>query len=175
MPKRNDLKVLFLTLVCTAFCLISSKASAHPTHPKDEIPGAQCEGALPQYYSQSALSSTLAEMGDIDDFAREVPDGIAVDSFAPFVTTWEIPSSDKSLNIGTTSGYYDCTINFGDGTIETYTGDPFILHSYENPGTYTVSITGTFPSLNMSFPANAEKLKTIEQWGDIQWKSMRRP
>src|SRR5699024_9202923 len=43
-------------------------------------------------------------------------------------------------------------------------------------GTYTVSITGDFPAIQMSesSSANADKLMTIEQWGAQEWETMNR-
>ena len=52
------------------------------------------------------------------------------------------------------------------------TGDQ--RHRYSDAGTHTVSITGDFTRiyLNGQQP-NANKLQSIEQWGDIRWSSMK--
>mgnify|MGYP007124896547 CR=1 FL=1 len=48
----------------------------------------------------------------------------------------------------------------------------------QEPGTYYVNITGGFPHLNYDTNANGvaesdqPKIKTIEQWGEINWKSL---
>jgi len=89
----------------------------------------------------------------------------------PFITTWNIDESDKSLDITTTGTGYDYTIDWGDGIIDTaQTGDA--IHTYDNAGTYSVSITGDFPRIYLYDSDSAEKLISIDQWGDIQWSSM---
>jgi surface protein len=101
-----------------------------------------------------------------------------------FITTWETTSSNESITIPTNGGPevtdYNFSINWGDGTVETITGDdPDPSHTYSAPGTYTVAISGTFPHLfldagysGIGDANNAQKLQSIEQWGDITWESM---
>lgn len=96
-----------------------------------------------------------------------------------FITTWEVTSSDLSITIDTNSSYsYDYTVDFGDGVINTnVTGD--ITHTYSSAGIYTVKISGTFPSLFQCCTTNntiinSQKLRSLEQWGNIQWLSMKR-
>jgi len=116
----------------------------------------------------------------------------------PFITTWEVTESDLSLQIPTKGDHefypqdsdepvdvvitdYDFTIDWGDGTVETVSGDdPDPSHMYATAGTYTVKISGTFPWMNLGEKPNftyihsetAKKLQTVEQWGDIQWESL---
>jgi surface protein len=92
----------------------------------------------------------------------------------PFITTWEVPANDLSITIPTHSGStYNYTVDFGDGTVLTnQTGDA--THTYNSAGTYTVSITGTFPRIyydSANFDTR-DKFIEINQWGDIQWQSM---
>ncbi|WP_263788931.1 BspA family leucine-rich repeat surface protein [Salinibacter grassmerensis] len=100
-----------------------------------------------------------------------------------FITTWETTSPDLSITIPTESediSGYDFQVDWGDGTTETYSGlDPDPNHSYKEAGTYTVKISGTFPRIYLNAgrfgggdQANARRLQTIEQWGDIRWESM---
>lgn len=98
-----------------------------------------------------------------------------------FITTWETRVSDGVITIhtDTSSVDYDITVDWGDGTTETFNEtDPDPTHTYATADTYTVKITGTFPHLflngNASFTRadNAGKLRSIEQWGSIQWESM---
>ncbi|HPQ22716.1 MAG TPA: BspA family leucine-rich repeat surface protein, partial [Saprospiraceae bacterium] len=53
------------------------------------------------------------------------------------------------------------------------TGD--ITHDYGASGTYQVAIRGDYPSINFgddSDEGERYKLISIDQWGDIEWKSM---
>ncbi len=92
--------------------------------------------------------------------------GVAYAEERPFITTWNINDADKTLEISTTGGGYNYTINWGDGIIDTeQTGNAF--HTYDSAGNYQVSISGDFPRI---FANN--KLITVDQWGDIEWTSM---
>ena len=90
-----------------------------------------------------------------------------------FVTTWDIPDLPapyKRIVISTSGEGYNYSVDWGDGVVDTnQTGDS--SHTYNQPGTYTVSIRGDFPHI-LACKENGN-LATIEQWGDIQWKSMR--
>ncbi|WP_073147206.1 BspA family leucine-rich repeat surface protein [Mesonia phycicola] len=92
---------------------------------------------------------------------------------APFITTWEVDASDLSITIPTSGTGYNYTINFGDGTVlNNQNGN--VTHTYVNAGTYTVSIAGDFPRIQFGFfnSTDINKIKSIEQWGDIEWHTM---
>ncbi len=79
------------------------------------------------------------------------------------------------ISIGTNPELvYNYSIDWGDGT--TNEGVPgSIIHTYEIAGTYTVKITGNFPQANfgsIGLVDDANKLLSIEQWGDMKWQSM---
>lgn len=97
---------------------------------------------------------------------------------APFVTTWQTDPDvysgyeyDTTLTIRTNPNFtYDYTIDWGDGNIEeNQTTDA--THTYDEHGTYTISISGEFPHL-LHYSGYSQKLLTIEQWGDIKWRAM---
>ena len=95
----------------------------------------------------------------------------------PFITTWKTTTGNESITINTAGGSgisdFDFTIDWGDGTEETITGDdPDPSHSYATAGTYTVEITGVFPLIYSFQNLDMPKLQSIEQWGDIEWESM---
>ena len=88
----------------------------------------------------------------------------------PFVTTWRTASPNESITIpmGISTGAY--TVDWGDGTVTSVTGDA--SHVYASPGEHQVVISGDFTRIYLSGSPNAEKLQSIDQWGDIQWESM---
>ncbi|WP_271783367.1 BspA family leucine-rich repeat surface protein [Aquimarina algiphila] len=93
----------------------------------------------------------------------------------PFITTWKTTTADELVTIPLSNLAeltYDYTIDWGDGSVEnnlTFERE----HIYINPGTYTVSISGKFPAINIQSDINiSPKLQSIEQWGDIEWESM---
>ncbi len=97
---------------------------------------------------------------------RNVPDS------SGFVTTWQTTFADESITIpvGGASGTY--TVDWGDGnTSVNVTGDQ--THTYDDAGTYTVRISGDFTRIHLNGQQpNADKLQSIERWGDTRWESM---
>ena len=98
-------------------------------------------------------------------------------SIQPFITTWKtdnFPSSNpSSITIPTNgSGYYYDVDWDNDGIYEDLgvTGD--ITHDFGTPGTYTVNIRGVFPRIYFNNQGDRNKILSIEQWGDNDWKSM---
>jgi surface protein len=97
----------------------------------------------------------------------------------PFVTTWKVDSlgypDDNTIEIPLiVSGYkYDFTVDWGDGSTDENVTQA-ISHTYFSPGTYTVSISGGFPGWEFPpYTPNNKKLMSIEQWGGIQWRTMK--
>ena len=89
-----------------------------------------------------------------------------------FITKWKTTDDGESITIpvGGTTGSY--TVDWGDGTTTTQSGDA--THEYATAGTYTVSISDDFTRINLANDrTNAAKLLSIEQWGTIQWDTMR--
>src|SRR5690606_13657598 len=95
-----------------------------------------------------------------------------------FIMTFEI--TDLSNTDITIPIIYDLnnnyTVDFGDGTIlmnqTSQSG-----HWYASIGTYTVTVTGNFKRIQFytifSIADQSHiKLKSIEQWGSVQWVSM---
>ncbi|WP_170309806.1 BspA family leucine-rich repeat surface protein, partial [Seonamhaeicola maritimus] len=92
-----------------------------------------------------------------------------------FITTWKTDnpgtSNNNQITIPTNGGGYNYTVDWGDGNVTTgHTGDA--THTYATPGTYTVKITGDFPSIFFNDGGDKEKILTIEQWGNNPWVSM---
>jgi len=90
-----------------------------------------------------------------------------------FNTTWHV-ADGQQITIPTNSNYsYDYQVDWGDDSaVTTETGDA--THAYNQAGTYTVKISGTFPAISF-FTATGysrESIVNIDQWGDIQWQSM---
>ncbi len=99
----------------------------------------------------------------------------------PFITTWTTTAADPDITIyadvNSAFNYvYNYTVDWGDGTIETnQSGNA--SHTYSDHTTpQTVKISGEFPRFiaanNFSDSSNAIQLKSIEQWGSIEWESM---
>ena len=91
-----------------------------------------------------------------------------------FISTWRTTTTDESITIPTQNGFtYDYTVDWGDGTALTnYTENA--SHVYETANTYTVTVTGTFPSIYFSNNNEIKsKILSIEQWGNIEWQSMK--
>ncbi len=88
-----------------------------------------------------------------------------------FCTTWQTTAPNESITIPTTGAGYNYSVDWGDG--QTSVGQVGnATHSYAIAGTYTVSITGTFPRIYFNDAGHKDKIKAIKQWGTIAWTSM---
>lgn len=158
------------------------------------ITGTQLTG-VEAYYTETDGGGTSYEAGNIINFADfpsypitlYIYDGSGTcaseESFqltlttpnlpaGAFVTTWETTIANETITIPTlVGGIYNYSVDWGDGTTTTgETGDA--THTYTNPGTYYISITGTFPRIYFNNNGDREKILTIEQWGANPWTSM---
>ena len=88
-----------------------------------------------------------------------------------FKVTTTAPSENFTIqcqNVGT----FNATVDWGDGgatsDITTY-NDADLSHTYTSAGTYTISITGTFPNIYMNNSADAPKIVEVVDLGDVGW------
>ncbi len=83
-----------------------------------------------------------------------------------FITTWEVPSSNLTVDFPFSSNS-NYTIDYGDGTP---IGNSNHVHTYAAPGTYTVSAWNIKKiEFISSDPMLRTKLMSVEQWGTSQW------
>jgi len=92
-----------------------------------------------------------------------------------FVTTWETTGNNEIVTIPTRAGelYYSYTIDWGDGSVERFIRSDS-SHIYQTIGIHTISISGSaFPAISLEFNENSQQqFRSIEDWGDIIWRSM---
>lgn len=97
---------------------------------------------------------------------------------ADFITTWKTDNPGTSganeITLPTIAGGYNFDIDWGDGTSDLGVTVVPITHTYAAAGTYTVRIRGDFPRFYFNNVGDAQKLLSIEQWGDIEWRAMNR-
>src|SRR5690606_9287918 len=84
---------------------------------------------------------------------------------------------DNQIRIPTTGSGYNYNIYWVEennssnaGSVTNVTGNYTI--TFPHPGTYQVEITGQFPRIYFNNEEERNKIVSIEQWGDIVWKSM---
>jgi len=95
-----------------------------------------------------------------------------------FITTWVTDGANQQIIIPINASYagqYNYNVNWGDGN--TSSGQTAnAMHTYLTPGTYTVTITGSFPAIQMwstvNVPGNNQRLINVVQWGNGTWKGM---
>ena len=93
-----------------------------------------------------------------------------------FTTTWKTDnpgtSADNQITIPANINYnYNFKVDWGDGTFDIDVKGP-ITHTYDQPGVYTVKITGDFPHIAFGNNGDKEKILSVDQWGAITWKTM---
>ncbi len=131
------------------------------------------ESGVVQDFSEDVVYTVTAQDGTTQEWTVSV---ISLQgATTAFITTWKTDNSGSSeenqITIPVSGSDYNYTVNWGDGLIESGV-EGSITHTYQEAGTYTVSITGAFPRIFFNGFGDAAKLMTIEQWGDNPWISM---
>jgi surface protein len=88
-----------------------------------------------------------------------------------FITTWETTTSNESITILPQADAPNYIIDWGDGTITSYTATSSPTHTYASPGEHSISINGSFTHLRFD---GRTQLKGVTQWGTCKWTSMER-
>ena len=91
-----------------------------------------------------------------------------------FVSTWRTTADTETITVPTRSGFaYDCTVDWGDGTVESLSGydDAKWTHEYATAGDYNVTISGTFEKIYFNDGGDRLKLIAIPNLGSVGWKS----
>ena len=94
-------------------------------------------------------------------------------AFAIVIKTDNPGASDaNSIIIPTSPSYtYNYIVDWGDGSKSSgLTADS--THTYTNPGTYTIKITGTFPTIFFNNQLDCLKLLEVKKWGSNKWSNM---
>lgn len=94
-----------------------------------------------------------------------------------FVSTWEIGTANESITLPIISGFnYDFWVDWGDGSaIQKITSfsSPSKVHTYANPGIYTITINGIVEGWSFgAVPDSKLKIKTVIDFGDANWKNL---
>lgn len=98
-----------------------------------------------------------------------------VSAAGEFKSTWktdnEGTSASNQITIPTSGGGYNYDVDWGDASSSTgVTGDS--THTYADPGTYQIAITGTFPGIVFAFGGDRLKILSVDQWGTNVWQFM---
>jgi surface protein len=125
--------------------------------------------------TEHSLSSAKYKQTITSNFNWTIIDGGL--NIAPFITSWKTTSADESVTIptggGTDTPNFVFIVLWGDGSIDTYTGDdPDPTHTYADAGTYSVQIAGDFPHFRPDAEGDLDQLVSIDQWGEVAWYSM---
>ena len=150
----------------------STRTFVHAADVSQEEPG-------PQDVAFSSDGSKMFVIGstgdDVNEYALSSVYPIAVVTNAPpenaFVTTWQTTSAGETITIPVRNAAGNYTVHWGDGNSTTHVTDA--THTYAEAGNHTVSISGNFTQIRLSGDAaNAAKLQSIDQWGNITWTTV---
>ena len=132
----------------------------------------------PQDFSNPVTYTVTSEQGEAQEWVVKI---IAVQPppiSTGFITTWNTQneglSDSNQITIPINENFvYNYNVDWGDGTSDTGISGS-IIHSYEIPGTYSVAITGVFPTIYFNAPfygadSDRQKIILVNQWGDNQW------
>ena len=91
-----------------------------------------------------------------------------------FISEWKTDNAGTSNDDQITlplisSGTYDFTVDWGDGSQDTITAhdDAAVTHTYATAGTYTVEINGTISGWQFNDGGDRRKILDVSQWGDL--------
>ena len=153
------------------------EGSPTPSGSGEIIPGSASDESEPTEHSGTESEKKHEESHELMEAHS------AVNHLRAFITTWKTTRPEESIFIPTApETTYAFTIDWGDGTTERIEGtDPDPDHTYAEPGLHTVAIEGEFPRIKLNERGpfvvgnqpNPAKLKAVEQWGAIQWQSMK--
>ena len=137
--------------------------------------------------NNTALSTTFEVAGDVTTdtsvtFTLTVNDGTSLsvtktvgvniqDSSGAFIATWGTTS--PQTNVRFFIGGTNPVIDWGDGSERT---SPTVRaqHTYAEAGQYRVIVNGSVDRLyHLDGTGTPEMLRYVDQWGDIEWSSMR--
>ena len=118
--------------------------------------------------------TATAQLGEVNNqnHTRDVTITVRGDPARPFVTTWETDAVNQEITIPVGDSPASYYIDWGDGTIESAVTDDQ-AHTYAVAGNHTIYISGGFERIHLNDHTNASKLRSIDQWGDTQWTSMK--
>ena len=93
-----------------------------------------------------------------------------------FITTWKTDNSgitnNNSIQIPVQGADpYKYNVDWGDGTFSTDL-TAATTHNYSAIGTYTIKITGDYPWFWAGDSGDKNKLLSVDQWGNQEWKTM---
>ncbi len=100
----------------------------------------------------------------------------SVQAAGEFITTWKtdnpgVTDTDE-IRIPVYDGQvYNYNVGWGDGTYSSGL-TASTTHEYAVPGTYTVSVSGTFPGIGFILAGDREKILSVDQWGTNPWAVM---
>lgn len=115
----------------------------------------------------------IEEEASEEDFIEEKVNTVGTDAF---VSTWNTEnfgtSSDKQIKLPLQSdGTYEFHVDWGDGTTDAITewDQSEVSHTYDEPGEYTLTITGTIEGWRFDDGGDAEKITDISNWGPLNF------
>ena len=132
-------------------------------------------GADGRTYGSQATDARAALTARGWTISGDILNPSCINETQPFITTWKTTNANEEITIPTnsSSGPYNYTVDWGDGTIDTdQNGDA--THMYAEAKEHEVKITGDFPHIYFNGRQGSDKIQTVEQWGDIRWESMAR-
>ncbi|MCL6266732.1 BspA family leucine-rich repeat surface protein [Flagellimonas myxillae] len=109
--------------------------------------------------------------GVITIVVENIPDAPYALDKTSFVINMETTVANEELEVGTDEYLtYKYIIDWGDGTVEEIDTSMPPKHTYEKAGIHTIAINGEmFPRILFYNSPSDEKVKSIVQWGTIQW------
>ena len=91
---------------------------------------------------------------------------------ASFVTTWKTTSANETVTLPVRGS--DIIVNWGDGSENNINVRGSVSHTYNNSGTYNVTVSGGLQRIHVGnlSSTDAAKIVSLVQWGNSTWTTM---
>ncbi len=128
------------------------------------------------------LFDDIWPLTDVSTFEATFPVGFEPEELQcnrPFITTWKTDNVGSScsscITIPTSPNYtYSYDVDWeNDGIYDDFGVTGNITHDYGVQDTFLMAIRGDFPSIFFNGIGDSEKIISIDQWGSIEWQTMR--
>ncbi|MCP4456809.1 MAG: BspA family leucine-rich repeat surface protein [Cytophagales bacterium] len=166
-------RLLFLLpSILFAWCIQAQDVEVVDVATRNEYVGKSYEVITSLKLTADSPGFSVSAATDGNFFARSCPT-----CTIPFITLWS--TTDGQITIPTTGSGYSYDIvwtnqtnpSVGDGSISGQNGN-YTITGLENGSIYQVEISGTFPQIYFNNSGDKDKILSVEQWGNMEWRSM---
>ncbi|MDA8791646.1 BspA family leucine-rich repeat surface protein [Bacteriovoracaceae bacterium] len=129
----------------------------------------------PGYSGSASFNYTVTANGETSNTASS---SFTIEAnSSDFISIWQTTSSNEDIELPLKAGYsYNFTVDWGDGSpvgTVTSSSDPDKVHTFTNPGQYTITISGLFQTIYLYNHDDRNKLIEVVNLGTVGWTDLK--